>query len=182
MGILVFVAAILFLLFILWSREESKSETPPIQPEWYSYPETNQIIELFEENKIKYEITKDNDECLIYKFDFKVENGTFKCFLERRRNHKNIYFYIYVLEELPIAKFIDISVFCTLINSELSYGNLELDNNEDFLRFRTSYIYDESASSFKKILFSNINYSLHVVDTLFPEILTFEYSNENSIL
>ena len=181
MGILGFIAAILFLLFILWSRKESKSKTPTTQNDWYCYPETNSIIELFEENNINYEITNDNDECIIYKFDFKVENGTFKCFLERRRKEKLIYFYIYVLEEIPFNKFIDISVFCTLMNSEFNFGNFELDNNEDILRFRTSYIYDESASSFKKILFTNINYSLHVVETLIPDILSFEYSNKNSI-
>lgn len=181
MGILGLIAALLFLLFILWSRKESKNKIPTTQNDWYCYPETNSIIELFQENNINYEITKDNDECIIYKFDYKVENGTFKCFLERRRNDKHIYFYIHVIENIPASKLVDISVFCTLINSEFSLGNFELDNNEDILRFRTSYIYDESASSFKKILFNNINYSLHIVDTLIPDIISFEYSNKNGI-
>lgn len=159
----------------------SKNQVPPARKEWYCHPETNLILELFEENNIEYEIIKDNVECIIYKFEYKVENGTLKCFLERRRKENQIHFYIYVLEQVSAVKFEDISVFCTIINCEFSLGNFELDNDENILRFRTSYIYDESASSFKNIVFNNINYSLHAVDSCLPHIMTFEYSKTNTI-
>jgi hypothetical protein len=182
MGILGFIAAILFLLFILWSRNviSLKTEKKIIENELKSM-ETDVLKELIENLNLNYELVEESTDCFVYKLVFQSEKGNIDVIVSL--NKQSPYFvaiYSYFPMDVPKGKRLKVSEFFSYLNYGLSIGNFEMNMETGTLRTKVSYCYDYSGNQQADLFNSYLKHSYNLLEHYFDGIMTVIYSEKTS--
>lgn len=97
---------------------------------------------------------------------------------KRNTGSKLIFIYAVFPAKVPKSKRKDVAVYITLLNNNLSFGCWELNMEDGTLRFRISYLYDESSVSFESIFLENLDQSIRFTNICIPGIFSVIYAEK----
>ena len=179
MGILGFIAAILFLLFIVWSRNDKKVKVKTDNE--IKSMETDVLKVLVENLNLNFELVDESTDCFVYKLVFQSEKGNIDLIVTL--NKQSPYFvaiYSYFPMDVPKGKRLKVSEFISYLNYSLSIGNFEMNMESGTLRTKVSYCYDYSGNEQTDLFNSYLKHSYNLLEHYFDGIMTVIYSEKTS--
>lgn len=139
---------------------------------------TEPLTMIFKKNNFIYHRIENstNKTCYLMKFEMMSCSTDFiieKC----NANSKRMFIYAVFPVKIPVNKRTDMAVFTALFNNNLASGCWELNMEDGTLRFRISYIYEESEESFERIFLENLDQAIRFTDICTTGILSVIFVN-----
>ena len=178
MGILGFIAAILFLWFIVWSRKDKKVKVETDNE--IKSMETDALKELVENLNLNYELVEESSDCFFYKLVYQSEKGNFDIIVTLNKQSPYFVIYCYFPMDVPKGKRLKVSEFISYMNYGLSIGNFEMNMENGTLRTKVSYCYDYSAKEQSHLFNSYLKHSYNLLEHYFDGIMTVIYSEKTA--
>ena len=179
MGILGFMAAMLFLSFIEWLRKDKKVKIKTDNE--MKIMEKDVLKNLIEKQNLNYEFFEEDNNCLAFKMRFQTENANFDVIVTLNKQTPFLLsIYTYFPQDVPNPKRLAVSELITYINSGLSVGNLEMNMANGTLVSKISYFYDDSGSENNNLFSLYFKNSYILLDCYFHAIMTVIYSEKTA--
>jgi hypothetical protein len=137
----------------------------------------NTIKNVLEENKLKYQILLENEHQSIFKLGMQLENGRVDTFVDIRPENKQVLIFTLFPTNIPTNQRNRVSEFITRANKGLIIGNFELDMEDGELRYKASYIYDDTFPISKEVFMHNFFTTLVMMDKFLPGVMSVIYAN-----
>lgn len=129
------------------------------------------LILIFKKLDLSYIQVKRNSQKLSFLLHFALKSGRYNCYVNVNYQSKMLF----VNVEFPVMvskfKISDAAIYLSYLNKNLSLGCWELDPESGFIKFRSGFIFDETAESFEYILIENLYTAINVVDECASGIL-----------
>src|SRR5580704_12840455 len=129
------------------------------------------VIEFLKGRNWVYTIGKKPDSIF---FSLHAQNGIYHCFGEDRSEIKTFLFLSFLGTSCPLVKRDDMCRMLTMINSNLLYGNFEMELDSGDIKFRTGIIYDHIEIT-NEAIGNIISKNIDIIDLSHPYLQKFIY-------
>ncbi|MDO9633634.1 MAG: hypothetical protein Q7J05_01145 [Paludibacter sp.] len=141
---------------------------------------TEPLTMIFKKNNFIYHRIENSTDKTCYLMKFEMKSCSTDFIIEKCNNKSKLMFIYAVFPvRIPANKRTDMAVFTAMFNNNLASGCWELNMEDGTLRFRISYIYEESADSFERIFLENLDQAIRFTDICTTGILSVIFVNAN---
>ncbi len=137
------------------------------------------ILETLEKNNWKVEELSNTSKLTIYKLGIKLENSKVDTFIEISSEHCQLLIYTVCPTNVPENQRLRVSEFITRVNRGLILGNFELDFEDGELRYKSSYVFDDTLPNSGEIFLRNLYVTFNTMDKYLPGIFAVIFGNSN---
>jgi len=107
-------------------------------------------------------------------FPLNAQNGIYHCFAEDREELKTFLFLSFLGTSCPFQKRDEMCRMLTMINSNLLYGNFEMELDNGNIKFRTGIAYQDIEIT-KEAIANMIAKNIDTIDISHPQLVKFMY-------
>ncbi len=140
--------------------------------------ETKALTMIFAKNNLSYQCLDSFAEKAVFLLKFDMVSCTTDYIVQKCDiGSKLIYIYAVFPVKVPANKRSDMAVYTALFNNNLTFGCWELNMDDGMLRFRISYLYDETSACFEQIFMENLEQSIKFTNICSSGILSVIYAD-----
>ncbi len=137
----------------------------------------NTIKKFIETQKWQYQVLRDQPDQKVYKLGFTLNNGRVDIFVDIRIEPMLVLIFTVCPVQIPQNHRSRVSELITRANSGLILGNFELDFDDGTLRYKSSYIYDDTFPEQEEVFGRNLYVNFDAMDKLLPGVMSVIYAN-----
>ena len=135
------------------------------------------ILEILEKNNWKVEELSNTSKLTIYQLAIKLENSKVDTFIEISSEHCQLLIYTVCPTNVPENQRLRVSEFITRVNRGLILGNFELDFEDGELRYKSSYVFDDTLPNSEEIFLRNLYATFNAMDKYLPGVFAVVFGN-----
>ncbi len=137
----------------------------------------NTIEQALHSHQLRYHAIVDKDIQTIFKLGVEMDNGRYDCIVDIRPQESQVLIYINSSNLIPVGARVKTAEFITRANYGLIMGNFELDFEDGEVRYKNSYIYDDTFPNSEEVFIRYLFTGLHMIDRYVPGIMSVIYAN-----
>lgn len=137
----------------------------------------NIIENSLQYHKLNYQVIIDNENQKVFRLGVTLENGRCDTFIDIRPEVNQVLIFTVCPTIIPVNHRVRISEFIARANQGLIIGNFELNINDGELRYKASFIYDDTFPNSEHIFLRNLFATFHMMDRYLPGVMSVVYAN-----
>lgn len=137
----------------------------------------NTIKKALEENNLNFQTIRSTPEQTVYKLGMTLDNGRCDTFIDIRTENNQVLIYTTLPTTVPENHRVRVAEFLTRANYGLIIGNFELDFEDGEVRYKATYIYDDTFPNTETIFMRNLFVSFNSMDKYLPGVMSVIYAN-----
>lgn len=137
----------------------------------------NTIKKALEESNLNFQTIRSTPEQTVYKLGMTLDNGRCDTFIDIRTGNNQVLIYTTLPTTVPVNHRVRVAEFLTRANYGLVIGNFELDFEDGEVRYKATYIYDDTFPNTETIFMRNLFVSFNTMDKYLPGVMSVIYAN-----
>lgn len=119
----------------------------------------------------------DEDQRCIFKMGIGLENGKADLVIDVREKEKRVIIYVSGPVNTPEPKRQLLADFLTRANYGLIIGNFEMDFNDGEIRYKSSYVFDDTFPPSEDVFLKSMYAAINTFDRYLPGIMVLMFGN-----